>query len=50
MTQKEYEQARGTHKLKSTDRWISQNMEGIQVSKGHSQTEEHRQTDRQIDR
>jgi len=45
-TQKGSEQVRGTHKLESTNRWASQDMEGIQVSKGHSQTGEHRQMDK----
>jgi len=45
-TQKESKQARDTHILESTDRQTSQDMKGIQASKGHSQTEEHRQTDK----
>jgi len=35
-TQKESEQARGTHFLESTDGWTSQDTKGILVSKGHS--------------
>src|SRR6267142_2820655 len=43
---KESKLARGTHKPKSADGQTSQDMEGIQVSKGHSQTGEHRWTDK----
>src|SRR6267142_4938710 len=45
-TWKESDQARGTHKLKSADRQTSQDMKRIQLSKGHSQTGECRQTDK----
>src|SRR6266850_1457571 len=45
-TQKESEQARGTHFLKSADRWSSQDKEIIQASKGHSLPKEHRQMDK----
>jgi len=39
-TWKESEQARGTHFLESTDGQTSQDTEGIQENKGHSQTGE----------
>src|SRR6266850_484063 len=45
-TWKEYKRARGTHFLESADGRTSQDMEGIQVSKGHSPTGERRQTDK----
>src|SRR6267142_2415250 len=45
-TWKESDQARGTQKLKSADRQTSQDMKRIQLSEGHSQTGEHRQTDK----
>jgi len=44
--QKESEQPRGTHFLESTDGWTSQDTERFQVTKGHSPTGEHRQTDK----
>jgi len=37
---------RGTHQLESADRQTGQDMEGIQVTKGHSLAEEHRQMDK----
>src|SRR6266850_805142 len=45
-TWKESEQARGTHKLESTDGETIQEMERIQPSKGHSPTGECRQMDK----
>jgi len=36
----------GTYFLESTNKWTSQDMEKIQVSKGHSQTKEHRWIDK----
>src|SRR6267142_290652 len=44
-TQEESNQARGTHRLESADEWTSQDTERTQLSEGHSQTGEHRQTD-----
>jgi hypothetical protein len=45
--QKKLEQARDTHKLKSEDKWTSQNIKGVhwQVSKGHPLPKEHRKRD-----
>jgi len=45
-TQKEFEQERNTHSLKSVDRQTSQDMERIQASEGHSPTGEQRWTDK----
>src|SRR6266850_2260378 len=45
-TQKETKQVRGTYSLESIDRQTSQNTERIQANKGHSQTGEHRWTDK----
>src|SRR6267142_2251043 len=45
-TQKESNQTRGTDKLETTHEQTSHNMERIQLSKGHSPTEECRQTDK----
>jgi len=41
-----FKQVRGTHKLESTDRCTSQEMERIQVSKEHLPTGECRQVDK----
>jgi len=45
-TQKESDQARGTHFLGSADGQTSQDTERVQPTEGHSQTEEHRWTDK----
>jgi len=41
-TWEEFEQARSTHFLESTDRQTSQDIEGIQASDEHTPTEEHK--------
>jgi len=45
-TRKESKRVRGTHELESADGRTSQDTEGIQASEGHSQTGEHRWTDK----
>src|SRR6267142_726512 len=45
-TRKESDRARGTHRLESADGQTSQDTERIRPSEGHSQTGEHRWTDK----